>query len=135
MTTDVVSSAPTEPVGIAVRRMIRHDVRTLPVVENGRLVGVLSRHDILRLFDRPDAEIRAQITELLASPLWVPEGHAVQAEVLDGVVILTGSVLHPTDQGVVCSLIRQLPGVIDVVDRLKWREPEPKPRHPRPTMF
>ena len=127
MTTDVVSCSPTEPVGIAVRRMLRHGVRTLPVLENGRLVGVLSRHDILPLFDRPDAEIRAQITELLASPLWSPEGHAAQAEVLDGVVILTGSVLHPTDQRVVCSLIGQLPGVIEVVDRLSWREPDPKP--------
>jgi CBS domain-containing protein len=131
MTADVVSCAPAEPVGIVVRRMIRHDVRTLPVLEDGRLVGVLSRHDILRLFDRPDAEIRAQVTELLASPLCAPEGHAVQAEVLDGVVILTGSVLHPTDQRVVCSLVGQVPGIIKVVDRLTWREPEPKPAYAR----
>ena len=68
MTTDVVSCAPTEPVGLAVRRMARHNVRTLPVLDDGRLVGVLSRHDFLRLFDRPDAEIRAGITELLAQP-------------------------------------------------------------------
>jgi CBS domain-containing protein len=131
MTTDVVSCTPTEAVGIVVRRMIRHDVRTLPVLEDGHLVGVLSRHDILPLFDRPDAEIRAQVTELLASPLWAPEGHAVQVEVLDGVVILTGSVLHPTDQRVVCSLIGQVPGVIEVADRLTWREPEPKPGYAR----
>ncbi len=129
MTTDVVSCAPNEPVGIIVRRMIRHDVRTLPVLEDGRLVGVLSRHDILPLFDRPDAEIRAHVTELLASPLWAPDSHAVQAEVLDGVVTLTGSVLHPTDQRVVCSRIGQVPGVIEVVDRLTWREPEPKPAY------
>jgi CBS domain-containing protein len=133
MTTDVLTCAPAEPVAIVVRRMIRHDVRTLPVLKDGRLVGVLSRHDILSLFDRPDAEIRAEMTALLASPLWMPEGHAVQAEVLDGVVILTGSVLHPSDQRVVSSVVGQLPGVIEVVDRLTWREPEPKPAYARET--
>jgi CBS domain-containing protein len=133
MTTDVVSCAPTEPVGIVVRRMIRHGVRTLPVLKDGRLVGVLSRHDILPLFDRPDVEIRAHVTELLASPLWAPEDHAVKAEVLDGVVILTGTVLHPTDQRVVRSVVGQVPGVIEVVDRLTWREPEPKQAYARET--
>jgi CBS domain-containing protein len=126
-TTDVITCTPAEPVAIVVRRMLQRGVRTLPVVKDGRLVGVLSRHDILRLFDRPDPEIRASVAALLASPLWAPEGHAVQAAVLDGVVTLTGSVLHPSDQDVVCSRIGQVPGVIEVVDRLTWRKPEPKP--------
>jgi CBS domain-containing protein len=133
MTTDVVTCGPQEVIAVVVRRMLRHDVRTLPVTEGGRLVGVLSRHDLLPLFDQPDPEIRARITELLANPLWAPEGHAVRAHVLDGVVTLTGSVRHPSDQQLVCSLIRQLPGVIGVADRLKWREPEPKPDFMRDT--
>jgi CBS domain-containing protein len=127
MTTDVATCGPVETVGIVVRRMLRRGVRTLPVVEDGHLVGVLSRHDILGLFDRPDGEIKAGVTELLADPLWAPDSHAVQVEVRDGVVILTGSVAHPSDKRLVHNLVDDVPGVIEVVDRLTWRTPDPKP--------
>jgi CBS domain-containing protein len=127
MTPDVITCSPGEPAGIVVRRMLRRGVRTLPVIEDGRLVGVLSRHDLLRLFDRPDGEIRATVGELLHDPFWAPPGHAVQAEVLDGVVILTGSVLHSSDRSVLHNRISQVPGVIEVADRLTWREPDPEP--------
>jgi CBS domain-containing protein len=128
MTTDVVTCSPTETVGIVVRRMLHHGVRALPVVEDRHLVGVLSRHDILRLFDRPDSEIKAGVTELLADPLWAPDSHAVDVEVEDGVVVLTGSVRHPGDERLVRNLVGEVPGVIEVVDRLTWLTPDPKPR-------
>jgi CBS domain-containing protein len=127
MTPDVITCSPGEAAGIVVRRMLRRGVRTRPVIEDGCLVGGLSRHDLLRLFERPDGEIRARVAEVLDDPFWAPQGHAVQAEVLDGVVILTGSVLHPSDRRVVHNRISQVPGVIEVADRLTWREPEPEP--------
>jgi CBS domain-containing protein len=127
MTTDVVTCRPTETVGIVVRRMLRHGLRTLPVVDNGHLVGVLSRHDILALFDRPDAEVRAGVTQLLADPLWAPDSHDVDVEVRDGVVILTGTVQHPSDRRLVHNLVAEVPGVIEVVDRLTSQTPDPKP--------
>jgi CBS domain-containing protein len=129
MTTDLITCGSTEPVAVVVRRMLHHNVRTLPVIEGGHLVGVLSRHDILPLFDRSDNDIRGNIAGLLADPLWAPDGHAVSAEVLDGVVILTGSVRQPSDEAIVCDLVRQVPGVIKVVDRLAPREAEPKPTY------
>ena len=127
MTTDVVTSAPTETAEVVVRRMLRRGVRTLPVVDDRLLVGVLSRHDVLRLLDPPDHEIMAGVSELLADPLWAPDGHAVEVEVRDGVVILTGTVLHPIDKRLVRNLAGEVPGVIKVVDRLTWQIPEPKP--------
>jgi hypothetical protein len=42
-------------------------------------------------------------------------------------VILTGSVFHPGDRRVVHNRISQVPGVIEVADRLTWREPDPEP--------
>jgi CBS domain-containing protein len=129
MTTAVITCAPTEPVAVVVRRMLRHNVRTLPVIDDRRLAGVLSRHDILPLFDRPDREIRVSVTEMLADPLWAPDGHAIEAEVLDGVVVLTGSVRHPSDETVVCNLVRQVPGVIEVVDHLTPQGAEPTPAY------
>jgi CBS domain-containing protein len=126
MTPGAVTCTPTETIGIVVRRMLRHGVRVLPVVEDRHLVGVLSRHDILRLFDRPDAEIEANITELLADPLWAPDSHAVNVEVRDGVVMLTGSVRHPSDKRLVHNLVGEVPGVIEVEDRLTWQTADPK---------
>ncbi len=112
MTTDVVTCAPTETAEVVVRRMLRRGVRTLPVVDDRHLVGVLSRHDVLRLLDGPDHEIMAGVSELLADPLWAPDGHAVEVEVRDGVVIFTGTVLHPIDKRLVRNLAGEVPGVI-----------------------
>jgi CBS domain-containing protein len=129
MTTDVVTCRPDEVIGVVSRRMLEKEVRTLPVVDDGRLVGVLSRHDLLRLFDRPDPEIRQRIQRILSSPLWAPEGHAVNAEVRDGVVILTGTVRYRSDAHAVSEVVRHLPGVLEVVDRIDWEDEDPKPSY------
>lgn len=129
MTRPVISCAPTEPVTTAARRMLSHDVHMLPVLQDGRLVGVVSRHDILRVFDRPDAEVRSRIASLLSSRVWVPEGHTVTAEVNDGVVHLSGTVRYPSDIEIVAALVAAIPGVIDVYEDLAARESEPKPSY------
>jgi len=51
MTRDVVVVGPDDDVADAARRMLRRRCRRLPVVCDGRIVGVVSRHDILRNFD------------------------------------------------------------------------------------
>lgn len=128
MTIDVVFCRQDEPVSVAARRMLRTDVRTLPVTDdNGRLVGVVSRHDLLHLYDRPDEEIRDRIRELLDDPLWAPDDHHVDYSVRDGVVVVTGTVVRPSDRAVVASIVRQVPGVLEVVNRLEATEPEPRP--------
>lgn len=118
MSIPVISCTPTEPVAVAARRMLAEEVRILPVVKDGKLVGVVSRHDMLRMFDRPDPEIRARIDRLLADPLWAPEGHHVHTVVVDGVVKLTGTVRDPRDAWVVVSEIGEVPGVIAVENHL-----------------
>jgi CBS domain-containing protein len=129
MTKEVISATPTEPVAAAARRMLSFDVRLLPVLEEGCLVGVLSRHDILRVFDRPDAEVRSRIASLLASPRMAPEGHQATAAVLDGVVHLSGSVRYPSDSETVVALLSEVPGVIEVRSELTAQLPEPKPSY------
>lgn len=117
MTTDVITCAPDEPVSTVTRRMLHREVRAVPVVEDGRVVGMLSRHDVMRLFDRPDEEIRNRLAELLADPRMAPAGHAVEAHVRDGVVVLSGTVRRGDDGRVIGSLAREVPGVVDVIDR------------------
>lgn len=126
MTHPAISCVTTEPVTVAARRMLSEDVRMMPVIEDNRLVGILSRHDVLRLFDRPDREIRARIAKLLRS-VWAPAGHQVESEVADGVVHLTGTVRYPNDAEVVVSLVGEMPGVIEVHNDLSAELPEPKP--------
>ena len=132
MTSDLVTCRPDEPVAIVTRRMLRLGVRTLPVVSDGRLVGVVSRHDLLRLFDRPDREIRERIEQLLTDPLWAPRDHAAEFTVRDGVVVLSGSARSESDVSVLAANVRQVPGVIEVVNRMSARGPNPKSTELRP---
>jgi CBS domain-containing protein len=55
MTTDVVACAPEEDVQVVARRMLTRGVKRMPVVDDGRLVGIVSRPDILKMFAREDA--------------------------------------------------------------------------------
>lgn len=131
MTKDVVTATPGEPLTIAARRMLSEDVRMVPVIDGARVVGVVSRHDILRLFDRPDPEVRSRIETLLASPLRAPEDHHITAEVADGVVHLAGTVRYPCDIAYIATVVGQIPGVIEVRNGLTAEFPEPKPPYLR----
>ncbi|CAM5484794.1 hypothetical protein SPURM210S_06689 [Streptomyces purpurascens] len=75
----------------AARVMAQHRVERLPVVdEDERLVGIVTRRDLLEVFLRPDAEIREAIrNEVLGRALWLPPD-AVDVDVREGVVTLTG---------------------------------------------
>ena len=50
MITEVVTIGPDEPLGEAARRMLERRIHRLPVVEDGRLVGIVSAFDIMRVY-------------------------------------------------------------------------------------
>jgi CBS domain-containing protein len=117
-----------EEVGQIARRMLERGVKRLPVMEAGRLVGIITRQDLLRLFDRPDGSIAADIRARLASPLYTPEDQAVIFRVDQGVVTLEGSVHYKGDRAVVEGMVRAVPGVVAVESRLAYLEPDPSLR-------
>lgn len=123
MTTTVVTAEPGEEIGAAARRMLERGVKRLPVTEDGRLVGIVSRHDLLRLFHRNDGDIAAEVQAKLASPLHAPEDHQVKSSVDDGVVTLEGHVRSEGDVAVVRGLAERVPGVVQVVDRVEFDVP------------
>jgi len=127
MTTRVATCAPDEDVHSVARRMLRDEVKRVPVVEEGRVVGIVSRQDLLAVFDRPDEAVAAEIHRLLGDSLRMPEKTHVQAGVHDGVVTLTGDVHYRWDVGIVVSLVTNVRGVIEVANELRWREENPKP--------
>ena len=124
MTTPAITVRPDAPIASAARYMTDHRVRRLPVVDyDGTLIGIISCRDVLRLYLRPDAEIAAQVAELLDEVL-PDDPLGVTATVRDGVVTLSG---HPaadlkSELRLASQLIAQLDGVIDVVDKTASRQ-------------
>ncbi len=125
MTTNLVVCSPDEGVRVAARRMLERGVKRIPVVEGGSLVGIVSRQDILGTFARPDAAIAVDVAEVLASDPNRPDDYHVRSSVDGGVVTLTGDVRYAWDAPIVVAMVRDVPGVIDVINQLHNREPNP----------
>jgi CBS domain-containing protein len=105
----------------AARTMAQRRVERLPVLdEEHRLVGIVTRRDLLQVFLRPDPEIRDQVVhEVLVRALWVPP-HSIDVSVTEGVVTLTGQMERKSETEIAVSMTRQIDGVVAVVDRLTW---------------
>jgi CBS domain-containing protein len=125
MTAAPITAAPDDDIGVAAREMLEHHHKRLPVVEDGRVVGLVSRQDLLRPFHRSDGELRSEIDGLLHDVWRVPEQHDVRATVAAGVVALEGTTQWPSDVAIVERLVGAIPGVVAVDNRLVARQPEP----------
>ncbi|TJZ58968.1 CBS domain-containing protein [Streptomyces piniterrae] len=103
----------------AARFMAEHRIERLPVVdEEARLVGIVTRRDLLRIFLRTDGEIRDEvIDEVMVRALWLTP-QTVEVAVHDGVVTLRGRLENSADVGIAVSMTRQIDGVVGVVNRL-----------------
>ncbi|WP_327169630.1 CBS domain-containing protein [Streptomyces subrutilus] len=106
----------------AARLMTRRGVERLPVVdEEDRLVGIVTRRDLLRVFLRPDHEIRrCVIDDVLAETMGI-DSEAVGVRVRDGVVTLDGRLARSSQIRLVVRLARELDGVVAVTGRLTAR--------------
>ncbi|MFD0432677.1 CBS domain-containing protein [Streptomyces chartreusis] len=103
----------------AARTMARARVKRLPVVDaDGRLEGVVSRVDLLKVFLRDDEEIAEEVRREVVAYLFPMPGSAVRVDVLDGVVRLGGRIRDTSLVPVAARLIRAVEGVVDVVFEL-----------------
>ncbi|WP_406209372.1 CBS domain-containing protein [Kitasatospora sp. NBC_01560] len=123
MTSPPVTARPGWSVPEAARAMDRHKVKRLPVVDEvGRLVGIVSRRDLLQVFLRNDAAIREEIThDVLGQTLWLAPD-AVQVAVQEGVVTLTGRVPRRSLIPLAEQLCRAVDGVVAVHQSLDWTD-------------
>ncbi|MGC5005382.1 CBS domain-containing protein [Streptomyces sp. DT203] len=108
----------------AARLMARGHLKRLPVVDDdGRLVGLVSRGDLLKIYLRPDEDIAAELRELIMAEL-IPAGSAaVRVHVADGIVHLDGCIPDPSLNDVLVRVARTVPGVVDVTARLDVEVP------------
>ncbi|MET8508374.1 CBS domain-containing protein [Streptomyces sp. NPDC004787] len=134
MTTPAVTVHAEETVADAARLMVRRGVERLPVVdEEERLVGIVTRRDLLGVYLRPDAEIRRHIHEDVLSDAMDLPGDAVDVHVLDGVVTLGGRVRERSRARMLVGLAERVDGVVAVVDRLSFTEDDTRPASPART--
>jgi CBS domain-containing protein len=119
MTTPGIAVRPQTNIVIAARAMSRHKVKRLLVVdEEGRLEGIVSRHDLLNVFVRTDDDIAGEVrNDILEGPLWTSTA-GVHLSVFEGVVTLSGQIAHRSDAEIIARIIARVNGVVDVVD--KW---------------
>lgn len=121
MTTPAVTIQPGSSVVTAAKRLDDEGVKRLPVVdEMGHLVGVVSRSDLLKMYLRPDTELRQEIIEeVLRRMLWI-DPVAVQVDVTEGIVTLNGEVDRKSTAHIAVYVIKTVPGVIQVTDKLTY---------------
>ncbi len=121
MTAAVVAVAPEDTVEHAAQLMYSRKVKRLPVIDaDGRLVGIISRADVLAVFDRTDSGIREEITDDVILGEFFADPHAFDVKVSDGIVTLTG-VPETNEIGrEIVQRIRHVQGVVAVRDRLSY---------------
>ena len=125
MTAPVTTIDPDASVAHAARCMREHRLGWLPVVEDdGRVVGVLGRSDLLRVFCRSDAEIRDEVADEVFGRMLLVDPRRIAIDVDAGVVTLRGELDTRADAEVAVRFVERLEGVVAVVDLLTYRYDE-----------
>jgi len=131
MTTPAITVAPATPLVEAARRMRDRGVKRLVVVdEQDRPVGIISRGDAIRIFLRPDADIRRTVAEDLAAKLLWLETRDLEVEVANGVVTLSGRLDRRSDVDLLARFAGDIEGVVGVVNRLSYAWDDRRPEAP-----
>jgi CBS domain-containing protein len=122
MTGPAESIDPQAPVADAARLLMRPATEILPVVDeaqDGKLVGIVTRSDLVRPATRPDREV-AEDVERLIRRFWI-RFESLEVSVSRGEVLLRGTVTERAEADLAARAAGSVPGVFAVESQLGWR--------------
>jgi CBS domain-containing protein len=121
MTVPPVTTRPTATIAEAARRMHAAGVKRLPVVDgDGRLLGIVSRADLLKVFARPDEAIRREVLDEVILREFMMDPSRFFLHVHDGVVSLQGAVERRSLVPYLLRAVQGVEGVVRVENRLTY---------------
>lgn len=122
MTRPAVTIAADTTVAQAARVMHKMGLKRLPVVDSeGRLLGIVSRHDVIKVFVRTDESIRDEVIDGVLGRDLMIDTRAVVVEVESGIVTIAGEVERRTEIPIVTFLVSAMDGVVSVNNVLTYR--------------
>lgn len=120
MTSPPVTIGPARNVADAAAIMLDENVSRLPVVDHGLIVGIVTRHDLVRAFARSDDEIRQEIdSDPLVRSYWRQPG-SYDIAVRKGIVTLSGKVGNKEQAQLIEAFVDRVPGVVGITSKLHW---------------
>ncbi len=132
MTHEVQTVPPDAPLEQVVRLMERYNIKRVPVVDNGKVVGIVTRANLLHAvagfaheiapLSAGDAAIRDQLLAALKDQPWAPVT-AIHVNVRNGVVQLSGVITDERQRQALRVAAENIPGVKEVEDNVVWVEP------------
>lgn len=128
MTAPAICVGPDVSVSQAARMLEAARVKRLPVVDaQCRLVGIVSRRDLVRTYVRTDAQLYHSVRNML-DVLWIDPA-AVMPRCAAGIVRFTGHVDRRSTAEMIANVIRTTAGVVDVINELTFDEDDGDRRH------
>lgn len=132
MTSPAVTIAVGRTVTEAARLMTNDGIKRLPVVDDeGALIGIVTRTDLVRAFARTDREIEREIRDTVLRTLWIEEP-GLNLRVEHGEVRLSGKIQRRADAELLETFAARVPGVVAVHSTLRWAWDDTKPTRERP---
>jgi len=122
MTSPAITVRPDTSIVAAAKLMESAGLKHVPVVDDlGRLAGMVTRADLLKVFLRADEDIRREIVDEVLADIVGVEPSQVRVEVADGVVTLLGQLDHSSFVPVTVRHVERVAGVVYVVSDLTYR--------------
>jgi CBS domain-containing protein len=119
MTAPAATITADAPLAVAARRMHEGHVRRLIVVDaGGRMIGIVSRRDLLGVFRAPDDEIRRRVMDAIHPRAAWSDVSPIKVSVDDGIVDIAGEVQFRSDVLALGAIARDVDGVVDVLNNL-----------------